>query len=52
MYIYIYTYMYVYIYIYIYHCRYAVIGGPWCLRRLSLFSNCLNSAFDKQITPG
>ena len=23
-------------------CRRAIIGVPWCLRRLSIFSNCLN----------
>ena len=32
--------------------RRAVIGVPPCLRRLSLFSTPLNTAFDEQITPG
>ena len=33
-------------------CRCAIIGVPWCLRRLNLFSTCLNNVLDKQITPG
>ena len=35
-------------------CRRAntIIGVPWYLRRLSLFSTCLHDVFDKQSTPG
>ena len=29
-------------------CRCAIIGVPWCLRRLSLFTTCLSNIFDKQ----
>ena len=42
--------MYVYIYIYIYDiggCGRAVIGVPWCLRRLGLFSTCLHMLTNK-----
>ena len=54
MYMYIYIYIYIHVYIciptYMYksscdksgNCRCALIGVPWCLRRLSLFSPCLN----------
>ena len=33
-------------------CRCAIIGVPWCLRRLSLFSTFQEHVFDKHISGG